>query len=34
LRLADIAGLVADPLAGQWRSSRNLAVNYILAADN
>ena len=34
LRVADIAGLVADPLTGQWRTSRNLAVNYILAADN
>jgi 2-polyprenyl-6-hydroxyphenyl methylase / 3-demethylubiquinone-9 3-methyltransferase len=34
LRVADTAGLVADPLAGQWRTSRNLAVNYILAADN
>jgi 2-polyprenyl-6-hydroxyphenyl methylase / 3-demethylubiquinone-9 3-methyltransferase len=34
LRVADIAGLVADPLAGQWRTSRKLAVNYILAAEN
>jgi 2-polyprenyl-6-hydroxyphenyl methylase/3-demethylubiquinone-9 3-methyltransferase len=34
LRVSDTAGLVADPLAGQWRTSRNLAVNYILAADN
>jgi 2-polyprenyl-6-hydroxyphenyl methylase/3-demethylubiquinone-9 3-methyltransferase len=34
LRVADTAGLVADPLTGQWRTSRNLAVNYILAANN
>jgi 2-polyprenyl-6-hydroxyphenyl methylase / 3-demethylubiquinone-9 3-methyltransferase len=34
LRVADTAGLVADPLTGQWRISRRLAVNYILAADN
>jgi 2-polyprenyl-6-hydroxyphenyl methylase / 3-demethylubiquinone-9 3-methyltransferase len=34
LRVADISGLVADPLTGQWKTSRNLAVNYILAAHN
>jgi 2-polyprenyl-6-hydroxyphenyl methylase / 3-demethylubiquinone-9 3-methyltransferase len=34
MRVADTAGLVADPLTAQWRTSRNLAVNYILAADN
>ena len=34
LRVADTAGLVADPFTGQWRTSRRLAVNYILAADN
>jgi 2-polyprenyl-6-hydroxyphenyl methylase/3-demethylubiquinone-9 3-methyltransferase len=34
LRVADTAGLVADPLAGNWNISRNLAVNYILVADN
>jgi 2-polyprenyl-6-hydroxyphenyl methylase/3-demethylubiquinone-9 3-methyltransferase len=34
LRVADIAGLVADPLAGNWNISRHLAVNYILVADN
>jgi 2-polyprenyl-6-hydroxyphenyl methylase/3-demethylubiquinone-9 3-methyltransferase len=34
LRVADTAGLVADPLTGQWRPSRNLAVNYILVAGN
>ncbi len=33
LRVADTAGLVADPLTGQWRTSRRLAVNYILAAE-
>ncbi len=32
LRVADIAGLAADPLTGQWRTTRTLAVNYILAA--
>jgi 2-polyprenyl-6-hydroxyphenyl methylase / 3-demethylubiquinone-9 3-methyltransferase len=34
LRAADISGLVADPLTGRWTTSRNLGVNYILAADN
>jgi 2-polyprenyl-6-hydroxyphenyl methylase/3-demethylubiquinone-9 3-methyltransferase len=34
LRVADTVGLVLDPLAGQWRTSRKLAVNYILAAEN
>jgi 2-polyprenyl-6-hydroxyphenyl methylase/3-demethylubiquinone-9 3-methyltransferase len=34
LRVADTAGLIADPLTGQWRTGRNLAVNYILAAYN
>jgi 2-polyprenyl-6-hydroxyphenyl methylase/3-demethylubiquinone-9 3-methyltransferase len=34
LRVADIAGLVADPLTGRWRTSRDLAVNYIVAAGN
>jgi 2-polyprenyl-6-hydroxyphenyl methylase / 3-demethylubiquinone-9 3-methyltransferase len=33
LRVADTAGLVADPLTGRWRTSRTLAVNYMLAAD-
>jgi 2-polyprenyl-6-hydroxyphenyl methylase/3-demethylubiquinone-9 3-methyltransferase len=32
LRLADIAGIELDPLRGTWRESRDLAVNYILAA--
>jgi len=34
LRVADTAGLVADPLTGQWRTDRNLLVNYIVAAEN
>jgi 2-polyprenyl-6-hydroxyphenyl methylase/3-demethylubiquinone-9 3-methyltransferase len=34
LRVADTAGLVANPLTGTWRTGRNLAVNYILAAEN
>lgn len=33
LRVADIAGLVTDPLSGQWRTGRDLSVNYLLAAD-
>jgi hypothetical protein len=32
LRVADVAGLVADPLTGRWRIGRDLAVNYIVAA--
>ncbi len=32
LRVTDIAGLVADPLTGRWSTSRNLSVNYLLAA--
>jgi 2-polyprenyl-6-hydroxyphenyl methylase / 3-demethylubiquinone-9 3-methyltransferase len=34
LRVTGIAGLVADPLTGQWKTSRNLSVNYILAAES
>jgi 2-polyprenyl-6-hydroxyphenyl methylase / 3-demethylubiquinone-9 3-methyltransferase len=34
LRVADIAGLVADPLIGRWNASNNLSVNYIMSADN
>ncbi len=30
LRVADVAGLVPDPLRGGWRNSRDLAVNYIV----
>ena len=32
LRVADVAGLVADPLTGRWRTGRDLAVNYVVAA--
>jgi 2-polyprenyl-6-hydroxyphenyl methylase / 3-demethylubiquinone-9 3-methyltransferase len=32
LRVTDIAGLVADPLTGRWSTSRNLSVNYLVAA--
>jgi len=32
LQVTDIAGLVVDPLTGRWRTSRNLSVNYIVAA--
>jgi 2-polyprenyl-6-hydroxyphenyl methylase / 3-demethylubiquinone-9 3-methyltransferase len=32
LRIEDIAGLVADPIAARWKTSRALAVNYIIAA--
>jgi len=31
-RLADLAGMVFDPLSGRWRESRDLSVNYILVA--
>jgi 2-polyprenyl-6-hydroxyphenyl methylase / 3-demethylubiquinone-9 3-methyltransferase len=33
LRVSDIAGLTAAPLIGNWNVSRDLAVNYLLAAD-
>lgn len=33
LRVNDIAGMTPDPFAGRWRTTRNLAVNYILAAE-
>jgi 2-polyprenyl-6-hydroxyphenyl methylase/3-demethylubiquinone-9 3-methyltransferase len=32
LRVADIAGLSADPLTGCWTTGRNLTVNYLLMA--
>ena len=31
-RVADVAGLAADPLTGQWRVVRDTGVNYLLAA--
>jgi 2-polyprenyl-6-hydroxyphenyl methylase/3-demethylubiquinone-9 3-methyltransferase len=33
LRLADLAGLLPDPLRGGWRVGRDLAVNYIAMAE-
>jgi 2-polyprenyl-6-hydroxyphenyl methylase/3-demethylubiquinone-9 3-methyltransferase len=33
LRLADITGMVPDPLRGGWRASRNLSVNYLAMAE-
>ena len=32
LRVTDLTGLVADPLTGRWTTSRNLSVNYLIAA--
>ena len=32
LRVADIAGMAPHPLTGQWRTTRGVAVNYILEA--
>ena len=32
LRVAQTTGLLADPLTGQWRTGRNMAVNYMMAA--
>ena len=32
LRVADTAGLVADPLTGRWTTGRDLSVNYLVAA--
>jgi 2-polyprenyl-6-hydroxyphenyl methylase / 3-demethylubiquinone-9 3-methyltransferase len=34
LGVTDCAGLVADPPTGRWQTSRNLAVNYIIAAES
>ncbi len=31
LRVARTTGLVADPLTGQWRTARDMAVNYMMA---
>ncbi len=33
LRVADVTGLVPDPLRGGWRTSRDLGVNYLMAAE-
>ncbi len=33
LRVSDIAGMVMDPASGRWRTSRDLSVNYIVAAE-
>ena len=32
LRVGQTTGLVPDPLTGRWRTSRDLAVNYMMAA--
>ena len=32
LRVAKTTGLVFDPLTGQWRTSRDMTVNYMMAA--
>lgn len=32
LRVGNTTGLVLDPLTGRWRTSRDMAVNYMLAA--
>ena len=32
LRVTDSAGLSFDPMRGRWRESRDLSVNYIMAA--
>jgi 2-polyprenyl-6-hydroxyphenyl methylase/3-demethylubiquinone-9 3-methyltransferase len=32
LRVGQTTGLVFDPLTGRWRTSRNMAVNYMMAA--
>lgn len=33
LRVGDAAGLSANPLTGQWRTSRDLSVNYLMAGE-
>jgi len=32
LGVTDVAGMTLDPLSGRWRESRDMAVNYIVAA--
>ena len=31
LRVGQTTGLVADPLTGQWRTGRDMGVNYMMA---
>jgi 2-polyprenyl-6-hydroxyphenyl methylase/3-demethylubiquinone-9 3-methyltransferase len=33
LRVSDVAGMTMNPRTGAWRTSRDLSVNYILAAE-
>ena len=33
LRVGDAAGLSANPLTGQWRTTRDLSVNYLMAGE-
>lgn len=33
LRVVDVTGLVPDPLRGGWRTSRDMAVNYMVLAE-
>ena len=33
LRVSDVTGLVPDPLHGGWRTTRDVGVNYLLAAE-
>jgi 2-polyprenyl-6-hydroxyphenyl methylase/3-demethylubiquinone-9 3-methyltransferase len=32
LRVGQTTGLTADPLTGQWRTGRDMGVNYMIAA--
>jgi 2-polyprenyl-6-hydroxyphenyl methylase/3-demethylubiquinone-9 3-methyltransferase len=32
LRVADVAGLTANPMTGRWTTNRSLSVNYLLVA--
>jgi len=34
LRVADLSGMTMEPLTGRWRASRDVSVNYILAAES
>lgn len=33
LRVADITGMVLDPLTGRWKTSRDVSVNYMVLAE-